>query len=74
MLSGRAVPAGMEPVGFDHWRHRARYTCRVCHVDVGFAMNVGDTGISSETNRAGFHCGACHDGKKKIAGRAILQF
>lgn len=51
------------PVVFDHFRHRARYTCRLCHVDVGFAMTAGATGVTAATNRKGFHCGACHDGK-----------
>ena len=37
-LRGRVVlgevstRAGVLPVAFDHWRHRALYTCRLCHV------------------------------------------
>ena len=61
VLQGRrSVPA----VTFDHFRHRARFTCRLCHVDVGFAMKKGETGVTDATNRKGFHCGACHDGKQ----------
>lgn len=67
VLKQRAAKAGMEPAQFDHWRHRARYTCRLCHVDVGFAMEVKGTGITAETNRSGFHCGACHNGTTAFA-------
>ncbi len=64
--------AGVLSVGFDHWRHRARFTCRVCHVDIGFAMSAGETKISASTNQGGFHCGACHDGKTTLFGRAVF--
>jgi c(7)-type cytochrome triheme protein len=64
--------AGVPPVGFDHWRHRRMYTCRVCHVDVGFAMKAGETRISASTNRGGFHCGACHDGKRKVGDHRFV--
>ena len=30
--------ASIAPVVFEHWLHRSLFTCRVCHVDVGFAM------------------------------------
>ena len=59
-------------VVFDHWLHRAKFTCRVCHVDVGFAMAAKATGINATTNREGFHCGACHDGKKLFDGKPIF--
>jgi c(7)-type cytochrome triheme protein len=72
VLGRHTGAAGIPPAVFDHWRHRARYTCRVCHVDVGFAMSAGETGISAATNRGGFHCGACHDGKTLHAGQAIF--
>lgn len=51
------------PVIFNHWVHRARYTCRVCHVDLGFAMDANATQMSEEDNRRGFYCGACHNGR-----------
>jgi c(7)-type cytochrome triheme protein len=65
---------GTEPgaVVFDHWLHRSKFTCRVCHVDVGFAMEAGATGINAQTNREGFHCGACHDGKRVFEGKTIF--
>lgn len=64
--------AGVVGVEFEHWRHRARFTCRVCHVDVGFAMTAGESGISASTNRRGFHCGACHDGKRQLGGTTVF--
>jgi hypothetical protein len=51
-LGNRAAGARVPPVSFDHWSHRARFTCRLCHVDVGFAMAAGQTGISASTNRS----------------------
>lgn len=58
--SGRA---GLAPVQFDHWLHRALYTCRLCHVDIGFAMQANATNITGESNEKGYYCGACHNGK-----------
>lgn len=59
-------------VVFDHWLHRSKFTCRLCHVDIGFAMQAKATGVTASTNRNGFHCGACHDGKKLFDGRPIF--
>lgn len=64
--SGRVAP-----VVFQHWLHRARYTCRLCHVDIGFAMKAGGTGITEEDNRAGLYCGACHNGKEAFGPRQV---
>ena len=63
---------GPGAVVFDHWLHRSMYTCRLCHIDVGFAMQAKATGITARTNREGFHCGACHDGKKLFEGKTIF--
>jgi len=52
------------PVVFSHWLHRAEYTCRVCHVDLGFAMTAEETGVREADNRNGLYCGACHNGKE----------
>lgn len=59
-------------VVFDHWLHRSKFTCRLCHVDIGFAMTAKATGIRAATNRQGFHCGACHDEKKTIGGKVVF--
>ena len=72
ILDGFTRKAGVPPVTFDHWRHRARFTCRLCHVDVGFSMAAGATRISASTNRARFHCGACHNGRTAYKGKAVF--
>lgn len=64
--------AGMKPVTFDHWVHRAKYTCRLCHVDIGFAMGTNETEITAEDNIAGFFCGSCHDGRKRYGKARIF--
>jgi c(7)-type cytochrome triheme protein len=73
VLDTSSTRFGMPAVVFDHWRHRALYTCRVCHVDVGFAMKAGETRISAGTNENGTHCGACHNGKTQHQGRPIFR-
>jgi len=67
-----SAKAKVPPVTFRHWRHRAMYTCRVCHVDVGFAMEAGATRVSASTNESGFHCGACHNGTATRLGKQIF--
>jgi c(7)-type cytochrome triheme protein len=54
------------PVVFEHWLHRDKFTCRVCHVDIGFAMQANATGIDAKTNAQGYYCGVCHDGKHQF--------
>ena len=61
----------MAPVRFRHWLHRSRYTCRLCHVDLGFAMVAGDTGVREADNRHGLYCGACHNGKIAFASETL---
>jgi c(7)-type cytochrome triheme protein len=53
----------MPSVSFSHWRHRLKYTCRVCHLELGFEMKVNATEVTEEKNKNGEFCGACHDGK-----------
>lgn len=62
----------MPDVQFDHWLHRAKYTCRLCHVDIGFAMKRNATGIKAEDNNKGYYCGTCHNGKMIHGNRAIF--
>ena len=38
VMNNYSEKAGLSPVVFDHWLHRARFTCRLCHVDIAFAM------------------------------------
>ncbi len=51
------------PVVFKHWIHRAKYTCRVCHVELGFAMEAGGSDIKEADNLNHLYCGSCHNGK-----------
>lgn len=71
-LDSYSSRAGLGPVAFDHWLHRAKFTCRVCHVDIGFGMQAKSTGITASTNRAGYHCGVCHNGKTLVAGQPVF--
>jgi c(7)-type cytochrome triheme protein len=70
VMRHKSKKAGMAPVVFSHWSHRARYTCRVCHLELGFSMLSGDTGITREQYLEGKYCGACHDGKTAFTVRA----
>jgi c(7)-type cytochrome triheme protein len=70
VLGGEGAREG--GVVFDHWLHRAKFTCRVCHVDIGFAMQANGTGVKAQSNREGFHCGACHDGRKTFEGTVLF--
>jgi c(7)-type cytochrome triheme protein len=53
---------GVTGVVFSHWSHRSRFTCRLCHVDIGFGMEANSTGVREAANRAGSYCGTCHNG------------
>ncbi|NTV13915.1 MAG: hypothetical protein HGA96_08315 [Desulfobulbaceae bacterium] len=53
----------IKPVYFSHWSHRSKYTCRVCHWELDFSFQAGQTEITEEDNRNGLYCGACHNGK-----------
>jgi c(7)-type cytochrome triheme protein len=72
VLDKYSSKAGLGAVTFDHWLHRSKFTCRLCHVDIGFAMQANATGIRASTNREGFHCGACHNGKRVIDGQPVF--
>lgn len=67
LISRSAATEGTKAVVFPHWRHRVRYTCRVCHVELDFALRTNDTEITEQANRDGAYCGACHDGRTAFA-------
>jgi len=67
VMDNFATTSGIAAVRFDHWLHRSEYTCRVCHVDLGFAMQAGATRVREVDNRHHQYCGACHDGKEAFA-------
>jgi c(7)-type cytochrome triheme protein len=73
VINNYSQKGGLAPVVFDHWVHRSRYTCRLCHVDIGFAMKAGTTGIKAVDNMKGFYCGTCHNGKMAADGRKVFE-
>lgn len=71
-INNYSVKAGFSPVVFDHWNHRDKYTCRLCHVDIGFAMKGGATQIKANDNIRGYFCGACHNGMMKYGEKKVF--
>jgi c(7)-type cytochrome triheme protein len=72
MLNQHAT-ADTGPVLFEHWLHRSKFTCRLCHVDLGFTMRTNATGVDAATNQQGFYCGACHDGHRQFDGVTLFR-
>lgn len=64
VINNYSETSHLAPVVFDHWLHRAKFTCRVCHVDIGFAMRGNQTDIRAQDNINGYYCGSCHNGQK----------
>ncbi|MEE9542711.1 MAG: c(7)-type cytochrome triheme domain-containing protein, partial [Thermodesulfobacteriota bacterium] len=52
----------MAAVVFPHWWHRTQFTCKVCHVEIGFPMKAGETDFVMGEIFAGKQCGTCHNG------------
>ena len=63
LIDRLATKSGQKSVVFSHWRHRAKFTCRVCHSELDFAMKANATPITEAASRKGKFCGACHNGK-----------
>ena len=63
VINNYSETSHISPVVFDHWLHRAKFTCRICHVDIGFAMQAEVTDIRAVDNINGYYCGTCHNGK-----------
>lgn len=72
IISTPNVAPALPDVQFDHWVHRAKFTCRLCHVDIGFAMKTNGTGIKAEDNMKGYYCGTCHNGKMAHEDRKVF--
>lgn len=72
ILNHYSEKANLAPVVFDHWLHRSKYTCRLCHVDIGFEMKANDTNIRAADNASGNYCGTCHNGKSTSDGQKIF--
>jgi c(7)-type cytochrome triheme protein len=52
----------MREVVFPHWWHRTQFTCKVCHLEIGFEMKAGSADIKMGKIFAGEFCGKCHNG------------
>lgn len=63
VINNYSEKSNIAPVVFKHWVHRTKYTCRVCHVDIGFAMEAGGSDIKEADNKNHLYCGSCHNGK-----------
>jgi c(7)-type cytochrome triheme protein len=67
VMSNYAARIDSDPVVFPHWLHRAKFTCRLCHVDLGFSMVAQETDVKESDNQNGLYCGACHNGTMAFA-------
>ena len=74
VINNYSEASRIAPVVFDHWLHRAKFTCRLCHVDIGFAMEAGATDIKARDNINGYYCGTCHDGTMRVFGGDTPMF
>jgi c(7)-type cytochrome triheme protein len=72
VLNNVSERAGLSPVVFDHWLHRSKFTCRLCHVDLAFAMKANGSRVTASENMAGYYCGTCHNGKMTIQGVTVF--
>lgn len=73
VINNFSANAGLSPVVFDHWVHRSKFTCRLCHVDIGFGMTTGATKIKAADNKKGFYCGTCHNGTYRYEGKVVFE-
>jgi len=67
ILDRYASKKNFKPVVFPHWWHRSQYTCKVCHLDLGFKMQAGADDIKMADIFQGKWCGTCHNGKIAFA-------
>jgi c(7)-type cytochrome triheme protein len=63
VINNHSDKAGMRPVVFPHWFHRIRFSCKVCHADLGFQFRAGGNDINMAKIIDGQFCGACHNGE-----------
>jgi len=73
VINNYSEKAGLAAVQFSHWLHRAKHTCRLCHVDIGFAMKAGATDIRAVDNMKGYYCGTCHNGRTTLDGKVVFN-
>lgn len=72
ILNNFSEKAGLAPVTFNHWTHRSKYTCRLCHLDLAFEMRPNATEVSAADIQQGFYCGACHNGQSRYGTQTIF--
>ena len=63
VINNYSDKAKVRPVIFPHWFHRIRYTCKVCHADLGIKLKAGGNEINMAKISEGKFCGACHNGQ-----------
>jgi len=63
VINNYSEASGMNPVIFPHWFHRIRFTCKVCHADLGFEFKAGANKIKMIDIMEGQFCGECHNGE-----------
>jgi len=73
VMNNFSEKAGYAPVVFDHWLHRSKFTCRLCHVDIAFAMKAGGTNVKASDNKKGYYCGTCHNGRMMHGDRKLFE-
>jgi len=61
VLNRYSSTAGVRPVIYNHWFHRIRFRCKVCHHELGFEMRVGANDVTMTDLSEGRFCGMCHD-------------
>lgn len=62
VINNYSDAAGVRPVVFPHWFHRIRFSCKVCHGDLGFKFQAGGNRINMVQIIDGEYCGSCHNG------------
>lgn len=63
VLNKKSEKEGMRPVVFPHWFHRLRFSCKVCHYELGFKMRAGANIVTMKDIINGKFCGLCHNGE-----------
>ncbi len=66
--------AKMPAVKFPHAVHQKKFTCKECHEgDKPLFAKKHDAGLKMADMYKGEACGACHDGKKMVDGKAVFK-
>lgn len=73
VMNNYSEKVGLKSVHFDHWIHRSKFTCRLCHMDIGFSMKAGETQLKAADNMRGYFCGTCHNGKMVYEGKVVFK-